>query len=50
MGERGSGIHHLLNTMVEAHCVRDKGTSANQWVIVCDWLRVVTLNHGSNTW
>ena len=33
-------VDHLLDTMVEAHCVRDKGTSGNQWLIVSDWLRV----------
>ena len=24
--------------MVEARCVRDKGTSATQWLIVSDWI------------
>ena len=28
--------------MVEAHCVADKGTIANQWLIVSDWFRVRT--------
>ena len=32
--------HHLFDTTVEAHCVRDNGTNANQWLTVSDWLRV----------
>ena len=28
----------LFGTMVEAHCVRDKSTNANPWLIVSGWL------------
>ena len=33
-------MEHLFYNMVDAHCVRDKGTTANQWLIVSDWVRV----------
>ena len=29
----------LFNSTVHYDCVRDKGTDANQWLIVSDWLR-----------
>ena len=31
-------VDDLLDTMVEAHCERDKGTNTNQWLIASDWL------------
>ena len=24
-------VYHLLDTMAEAHCVRERGTNASQW-------------------
>ena len=36
-----SSSHSTLPGVVEAQCVRDNGTTANnQWLIVPDWLRV----------
>ena len=28
---------HILGSMANAHCVRDKGTSASHWLTVPDW-------------
>ena len=34
--------------MVGTHCVRDKGTNADQWLIVSDWLMLRVIVHSSN--
>ena len=46
-------VHRLLDTMVEAHCVRDKGTNASQWLIEVTtcwtrWLKPTVYETGTN--
>lgn len=35
-----SRVDHLLDTTVEAYCVRDKGSNTDQWLIAPDKVRV----------